>query len=122
MEIIYEQQFEKIKYLKNILDTLIMDPLHNEKEIELLQRELRINEERFILQTILNNNFTKIEIIMRYTLILNIKEFKLFYDIIKYHIMMTNEVNKNPYLNEMLNYKNYCLNMLKFLAKQLIIE
>jgi hypothetical protein len=122
MNVLYKEQFEKILFLKNILNTEISNPLHNEKIIEFIKRELKINEERFILQTLLNNNFTKIETIINYTVLLNIREFKLSFDRITYDIIQLIEINKNPNLNIMLSYKNYYLRMIKILGRKLIVN
>ena len=120
MNVLYKEQFNKILFLKNIINDEISNPLCDVKKMEFIQRELKINEERFILQTLLNNNFTKIEIIINNTILLNIREFKLSYDKISHDISMISEINKNPNLNIMLGYKNYYLQMIKNLGRQLI--
>lgn len=119
---LYKEQFNKILFLKNIINNEITNPLHNVKKIEFIQRELKINEERFILQTLLNNNFTKKETIINHTIMLNMREFKLSYDQITYDISLISEFNKNPNINIMLGYKNYYLQMIKLLGRQLIIN
>ena len=50
------------------------------------------------------------------------REFKLSYDQITYDIASITEINKNPNINSMLSYKNYYLQMIKLLGRQLILN